>query len=78
MLCIAEKEVLAFSNIAEELMRQMEKNGAYRISGTDIDKVANTVLTNKNGRHVIKREFVGRDASVILRASGVDFSGEPD
>lgn len=77
VLCIAEKEVFAFANIAEELMREMEKNGAYRIYGADIDKVVNTVLLKKDGKYVINRKFVGRDASVILRESGVSFTGEP-
>lgn len=77
VLCIAEKEVFAYANIAEELMREMEKCGAYRISGADIDKVVNTVFTRKDGKYVINRRFVGRDASVILRESGVRFTGDP-
>ncbi len=77
VLCIAEKEVFAFSNIAEKLMSEMEKNGAHRILGTDIDKVVNTVLIKKDGRYVINRKFVGKDAAVILKESGVNFSGTP-
>lgn len=77
VLCIAEKEVFAFSNIAEQLMREMEKNGACRISGTDIDKVVNTVFEKKDGKYVVNRNFVGRDAAVILKASGVHFTGNP-
>ena len=77
VLCIAEKEVFAFEGIAEELMCEMEKNGAKRISGADIDKVVKTVLIQKDGRYVINRKFVGRDATVILRESGVNFSGNP-
>ncbi len=77
VLCIAEKEVFAFEGIKEELMSEMEKCGAYRISGADIDKVVNTVLERKNGGYVVNRNFVGRDAAVILKASGVNFSGSP-
>ena len=77
VLCIAEKEVFAFASIAEELMREMEKNGACRISGADIDKVVNTVLVRKDGGYVINRDFVGHDAAVILKASGVSFTGNP-
>ena len=77
VLCIAEKEVFAFANIAEELMGEMEKCGACRISGADIDKVVNTVFTPKDGQYVVNRKFVGRDASVILRESGVQFTGDP-
>lgn len=77
VLCIAEKEVFAFENIAAQLMSEMEKNGAFRISGADIDKVVNTVLENKNGKYTPSRNFVGRDATVILKASGVNFTGNP-
>lgn len=77
VLCIAEKEVFAFDSIADALMAEMEKNGSYRVSGADIDKVAATTLINKDGCYVINRKYVGRDASVILRDSGVHFSGNP-
>lgn len=77
VLCIAEKEVFAFSNIADSLMSEMEKNGAFRIHGDDIDKVLRTTLINKNGRYVINRNYVGHDAAVILRDAGVSFTGNP-
>ena len=77
VLCIAEKEVFAFSSIKEQLMREMEKHGAYRISGADIDKVVNTVFEKKDGKYTVNRNFVGRDAAVILKASGVSFTGNP-
>ena len=77
VLCIAEKEVFVFDAVAERLMQAMERNGAYRVSGADIDKILRTVLIEKNGKHVINRKYVGRDAAVILRDSGVAFSGNP-
>lgn len=77
VLCIAEKEVFVFSNVADRLMAAMERNGAVRVSGADIDKIVSTVLIPKEGKHVINRNYVGRDAAVILRDSGVSFSGDP-
>ncbi|MEA5003736.1 MAG: aldehyde dehydrogenase family protein, partial [Christensenella sp.] len=77
VLCVAEKEVFAFANIADTLMSEMEKNGAYRVSGGDIDKIVNTVLEKKDGNYVINRKFVGRDAKYILAESGVTYSGQP-
>ena len=78
VLCVAEKEVFAFSNIADQLMAEMEKNGAYRIHGDDIRKVVDTVLVRKdNGQYVINRKFVGRDATHILKESGVSYTGNP-
>lgn len=77
VLCIAEKEVFAFDRIFDQLMTEMERCGAFRISGADIDKVLNTTLIHKDGKYVINRKYVGRDAAVILRDSGVSFSGDP-
>jgi len=77
VLCVAEKEVFAYAGIADALMAEMVKNGAYRISGEDIEKVMATVLINKEGHFVINRNYVGKDAAVILRDSGVSFNGNP-
>lgn len=78
VLCVAEKEVFAFENIADALMEEMVQHcGAWRIYGADIDKVVRTVLLEKNGKHVINRKFVGRDAAYILQESGVSFQGNP-
>ncbi|MCL2545298.1 MAG: aldehyde dehydrogenase, partial [Clostridia bacterium] len=77
VLCIAEKEVFAFASIADALMGEMERCGAHRISGPDIDRVLATVLIPKDGKHAINRKYVGRDAAVILRDSGVGFTGAP-
>jgi acyl-CoA reductase-like NAD-dependent aldehyde dehydrogenase len=77
VVCIAEKEVFAFGNIIDELMAKMQANGAFKVSGSDIDKIINTVLVNKDGKYMINRNYVGRDAAVILRDSGVSFTGDP-
>jgi propionaldehyde dehydrogenase len=77
VLCVAEKEVFAFDSIADALIAEMVKNGAFLIKGDDINKVLATTLTNKDGKYVINRKYVGRNASMILRDAGVSFSGEP-
>ena len=58
-------------------MSEMERCGAVRIYGADIDKVLKTTLINKDGKYVINRKYVGHDAAVILRDSGVSFTGNP-
>ncbi len=77
VLCIAEKEVFVFDSVADQLMNEMERNNCVRIYGDDIDKVLRTTLINKNGKYVINRKYVGRNAAVILRDSGVSFTGDP-
>jgi acyl-CoA reductase-like NAD-dependent aldehyde dehydrogenase len=77
VVCIAEKEVFAFSGIVDELVAQMQKNGACLVSGDDAQKIVDKVLLKKDDGYVINRDYVGKDASVILRDSGVGFSGDP-
>ena len=79
--CIAEKEVFAFRNIADQLIREMQKNGAYLITKAQADKLATIVLeekTNKAGKKVktVSRDCVGRDASVLLAKIGVSVSSD--
>ena len=75
--CIAEKEVFAFKNIADELIAEMLKNGAYLINAAQAEKLANIVLVEmknpKTGivKKTVSRDCVGRDASVLLEKIGV-------
>ncbi len=76
--CIAEKEVFAFRNIADELISSMKANGAYMISREQADKLAGIVLVDKKNpktgviNKIVNRDFVGRDAKVILAAIGIN------
>lgn len=79
--CIAEKEVFAFRNIADELISVMLKNGAYMINSEQADRLAEIVLVDKtdkkgNVRKIVNRECVGRDAKVILAKIGVNVSDD--
>ncbi len=77
--CIAEKEVFAFRNIADELISNMLKNGAYLINAEQADRLAKIVLvekTDKNGKvkKIVNRDCVGRDADILLEKIGVKVS----
>ncbi len=79
--CIAEKEVFAFRNIADELISVMLKNGAYMIDAAQAQKLASIVLVDKtdkkgNVRKIVNRDCVGRDAKVILSKLGITVSDD--
>ena len=79
--CIAEKEVFAFRNIADELISNMLKNGAYMINAEQADKLASIVLVDVkdkkgNMRKIVNRECVGRDAKVLLAKIGINVSDD--
>jgi len=80
--CIAEKEVFAFENIADELIDAMLANGAYKIDKATADKLVNIVLEDKKNpktgviTKTVSRECVGRDAKVILAKIGIHVGDE--
>ena len=75
--CIAEKEVFAFANIADELIQGMQANGAYKITAAQAEALSKIVLVDsknpKTGivKKTVSRECVGRDAAVLLEKIGV-------
>ena len=75
--CIAEKEVFAFNNIADELIDSMKENGAYLISSEQASKLASIVLVDKKNpktgivSKIVNRDCVGRDAKVLLEKIGI-------
>ncbi len=75
--CIAEKEVFAFNNIADELIDAMKENGAYLINSEQASKLASIVLVDKKNpktgivSKIVNRDCVGRDAKVLLEKIGI-------
>ncbi len=68
--CIAEKEVIAVDSIAEYLMFNMKKNGAYQVDDPAvIQKLIDLVVTEKGGP---KTDFVGKSAQYILKQIGIE------
>ena len=80
--CIAEKEVFAFRNIADELIQSMLANGAYKITAEQAAELAKIVLVDvknpKTGivKKTVSRDCVGRDAKVLLEKIGVKVGAE--
>ncbi len=77
--CIAEKEVFAFRNIADELISIMLRNGAYQINANQAKQLADIVLVNKTDKNgkvktIVNRDCVGRDADVLLAKIGIHVS----
>ena len=75
--CIAEKEVFAFENIADELIRGMIANGSYLLTKEETEALAKIVLVDKVNpktgiaSKIVNRDCVGRDAAVLLAKIGV-------
>jgi len=77
VLCIAEKEVFVYYTVADHLMSEMQKHGAYKASGEDIERIVKTVFVQKDGRYTANKNYVGKDAIKILSDSSVKYTGNP-
>jgi acyl-CoA reductase-like NAD-dependent aldehyde dehydrogenase len=67
VICTDEKEAIAVSDICDRLMKEMERHGGHRLSAHEVRRLEGELL-DKEGH--INRQFVGRNASVLLRAAG--------
>lgn len=78
LLCIGEKEVFVLDTVADELMAQMEKNGAYRLNSAQLERLTKAVFTFKEGHGagcpepVLNKAFIGKDAAVLAQAAGAN------
>lgn len=75
IVCIAEKEVFVVASVADQLKQEMCRNGAYEIKSYNLKKLEQLVLTENKGNRkhsVVNKNWIGRDASVILKAIGIE------
>ena len=66
--CIAEKEIVAVSQIVDELVSYLIENGCYVISKEEQDRLVATVLKDNK----LNRDCVGKDARTLLSMIGID------
>ena len=67
--CLGEKSVLAMEGIADALIQEMCKKGAYLLKGSQVDDLMKLIIL-PDGSHNIK--YVGKNANIILREIGVN------
>jgi aldehyde dehydrogenase len=77
LLCIGEKEVFVLESVADRLMAEMEKAGAVRLNGPQLDQLTKAAFTFKEGHGagcpepVVNKALIGKDASVLAREAGI-------
>ena len=74
VLCTAEKEVFVVDKVANALKAEMVKNGAIELKGFQFEKLLEKVLAKKNDKFYPNRDFIGKDAYVILQSAGIQVS----
>lgn len=75
LLCIGEKEVFVLDAFADKFMAALEKNGAYRLNGAQVDRLTKAAFVFPPGQGagcphpVVNRDLVGRDPAVLAKAA---------
>jgi acyl-CoA reductase-like NAD-dependent aldehyde dehydrogenase len=76
IVCIAEKEIIAVASIADELKKKLQQYGGYLINGYQVRQLEKIVLDPESGGKYPAKNFVGKNASVILEQIGVHVGPE--
>ncbi|MCG6919696.1 MAG: aldehyde dehydrogenase EutE [Acidobacteria bacterium] len=77
LLCISEKEVFVVESVFEGFMAAMRRAGARELDARAIEKLSQAAFESEPGKGVgcgqarLKRDLVGKDASVLAAAAGV-------
>ncbi|MCG6928858.1 MAG: aldehyde dehydrogenase EutE [Acidobacteria bacterium] len=81
LLCIAEKEVFVVESVFADFMAAMRRAGARELDGPAIERLSEAAFEIEAGKGVgcgqahLKRDLVGKDASVLAEAAGVHVPG---
>jgi len=71
LLCLAEKEVFAVEEVANEFIYNMVNEGAYLINALQLEELLKIVFVNENGNYSVNKKWVGKDAGLILEQLGI-------
>ncbi|MCA9545458.1 MAG: aldehyde dehydrogenase EutE, partial [Myxococcales bacterium] len=68
IICIVEKEIIAVADIADALKRKMKAHDAVELTGRDIKRLEQLIITPDN--HV-NRKYIGKDPHLIAADAGI-------
>lgn len=72
ILCIAEKEVFVYENVADRLIGEMKKHGAFLVNAKTIEQIVKLVFKDPTGEiPVVDANWVGQNAGKILAKVGI-------
>ncbi len=79
IVCTCEKEILVVDSIADRLKEEMRSNGAFELNKGQTEEVTKLVITDPGSPGHVgapNKKFVGKDASVIAAAIGLNISSD--
>ncbi|MBK7978889.1 MAG: aldehyde dehydrogenase [Ignavibacteriae bacterium] len=75
ILCIAEKETFVVKDVFDDFVQAMKNNGAVCLNSAQIEMLTKkAIVQNDKGHYLGTREFIGKNASVLASACGINLS----
>ncbi|MDF1565701.1 MAG: aldehyde dehydrogenase EutE [Deltaproteobacteria bacterium] len=74
IVCISEKETLIVDEVFDAFKARLIDLGCVEVKGAQLAKMEKLIVTPDNH---INRDFIGKDAKVLLEGIGVKVSGDP-
>ncbi len=71
LLCIGEKEVFVVASVFNAMMDAMRRAGAVQLNAQQIQKLTEAAFKYEKDHYAVRKEFVGKDCSVLAEAAGV-------
>jgi propionaldehyde dehydrogenase len=76
IMCQLEKECFVVNTAADQLISEMQKQGAYLLTNEQRDRLCSLILNCPGGGGCsepgLNRDFIGKNASVLAKAIGLD------
>ncbi|AZN38200.1 aldehyde dehydrogenase EutE [Iodobacter ciconiae] len=74
MICVLEKEVIVVDSVCDALKNEMKKHQAVELTAEQAERLQKVLLTkvDDSGHGTVSRDWVGRDATKIAAAIGLD------
>ena len=76
IVCIAEKEIIAVDEIADELKRKLKQHGGYLLNPHQVRQLEGLILDKETGGKYPEKKFVGKNAGWIAKHIGVDLGDD--
>ena len=78
LLCIGEKEVFVVDSVFDKMMDAMARAGAARLDDAQVVRLTEAAMAWKKDHHVVNAEFIGKDATVLAQAAGLNVESGVD
>ncbi len=75
IICVDEKEVFVVQAVAEQLISAMVRKGAYLLTSVQLKQLERVIFDKiepPSGHSVMNKDYIGKNANVILSRIGVD------